>query len=477
MRLGSLSTSRVGRCSGEVGCQLREPRSAGADASADFLDGCDSSTGIWIPHTDMDDHMNTPAEADKLFTYAFPGTDQVWAFATYEELRAAISQEREAWNWLAQKMANPGGAANYRTGTSQDFQLASSIRSRVIHDFNDLDQAFSRFKENRGRYQEVTNALNILYGRRELPLSTSAKYAFISAVAQDAPLEAAVLLVHCVNFTSNELDLTLTPLLATTSVRAALFAAGYGGTEKALVTALNGTLASLQSAANSGKSEANDLIVSLKAANAEHLAAFTRMATDLETKSTEQKAALTKLQQELEAKRVAMEGENKTFNDNLRSVYAEHMKLKAPVEYWTDKAKAHDKAANRNCLAWLVGVLLYGGLAWLLATSVSQLEGSAFYKTVGLIAFLALPVIWYQRIIARLWLSNRHLSQDANERVAMCKAYLALATDKEGGKGLIEQERVIVMNALFRPSKVGVLRDDAMPSTPTNLFSKGLTGP
>jgi hypothetical protein len=68
--------------------------------------------------------------------------------------------------------------------------------------------------------------------------------------------------------------------------------------------------------------------------------------------------------------------------------------------------------------------------------------------------------VWLVRIVVRLFLSHVHLLADANERVTMANTYLALQHSKEG---LVEQDRQLILQVLFRPSTSGVVKDDGVP--------------
>lgn len=68
--------------------------------------------------------------------------------------------------------------------------------------------------------------------------------------------------------------------------------------------------------------------------------------------------------------------------------------------------------------------------------------------------------IWFLRFIARIILSSLHLRDDAAERVAMIKTFLALNESKVG----LEPEDVrMALASVFRPATSGLVKDDGVP--------------
>lgn len=76
------------------------------------------------------------------------------------------------------------------------------------------------------------------------------------------------------------------------------------------------------------------------------------------------------------------------------------------------------------------------------------------------------------RLSAKIFVSNLHLRTDADERVTMIQTYLALLREGSGPK---EDERQLVLQTLFRPSKAGFIKDEgpsAFHEIVTNALSK-----
>ncbi|WP_131762316.1 DUF6161 domain-containing protein, partial [Legionella jamestowniensis] len=119
----------------------------------------------------------------------------------------------------------------------------------------------------------------------------------------------------------------------------------------------------------------------------------------------------------------------------LEKIYRTKLSLEAPVTYWKDKQKAH----KRN-------MLLFGGLTVittigfiLLFFQFSNLFNSEasiqvpflpntytplwIMSKLLLISFVSL---WLIRLFSKIYIANMHMSQDAHERIAMLKTYLAM---------------------------------------------------
>ncbi|MCP4539940.1 MAG: hypothetical protein GY832_22600 [Chloroflexi bacterium] len=78
----------------------------------------------------------------------------------------------------------------------------------------------------------------------------------------------------------------------------------------------------------------------------------------------------------------------------------------------------------------------------------------------GLVAIIATIGVWAIRVLVRLLMSNIHLHDDAAERRTMLLTYLALLREGELPEGDVRQ---LILQALFRPSSTGIVKDDAAP--------------
>lgn len=65
-------------------------------------------------------------------------------------------------------------------------------------------------------------------------------------------------------------------------------------------------------------------------------------------------------------------------------------------------------------------------------------------------------ILWGIRLVYRVYLSERHLAQDASEKMAFAETFLAM---KERAKVSTEAE-AIVLATLFKPIQDGIIKDD-----------------
>lgn len=157
---------------------------------------------------------------------------------------------------------------------------------------------------------------------------------------------------------------------------------------------------------------------------------------------------------------------------NTEKTYIEYMKLKAPVDYWKQKSKDHEKSAKvyksyvisffpLSIILMLYFILLCG--------KYIDIHGQDLQLIVGtMILVLTTSVLWVGRILVRLFLSEHHLSIDSKERAIMAQSYLALISDGNVGSNHIDA----ILGALFRPTTDGIVKDDASPSwTPSSILA------
>jgi hypothetical protein len=159
----------------------------------------------------------------------------------------------------------------------------------------------------------------------------------------------------------------------------------------------------------------------------------------------------------------------KTEWSELKKTYDDALALRSPVTYWTKKARSH---LNLSWTYAVVAALAVGASLLVLIpeiqtmmkppTGVQDLEKwHPEYWRMAVVIASALFCVWVVRILVRLLLSNIHLHTDARERVVMIQTYLALL---RRGK-LKDEEGMFILQALFRPTPTGIVKDDAVPLT------------
>lgn len=179
----------------------------------------------------------------------------------------------------------------------------------------------------------------------------------------------------------------------------------------------------------------------------------------------------------------------------LKETYDKHMALAAPVEYWDTKRKKHRLWSGISFGAIVLGM---GTAAYFLhtelqsvgqavtaskaaaaasaakaqvagSTTIQALADSATTWHLGSFILLATLSFWFIRLLVRIFLSNLHLENDAAERVTMAKTYLALIRNDDLPKG---DNISTVLAALFRPTGDGIVKDEGVPPTTLEWFTK-----
>lgn len=166
------------------------------------------------------------------------------------------------------------------------------------------------------------------------------------------------------------------------------------------------------------------------------------------------------------------------------NTYKEFMKLKAPATYWTDKAKEHGKKEDtaRTKLLWyfpitgILGAIIFGSTAaFLLAhpdTTSSKAPIALYVVISGGLLLLSTLAFWVGRLLTKLYLSEHHLRNDAEERAVMATTYLALSHEGIA----LEADRQVVLAAMFRATPDGIVKEEGPPDMNVQgLLSKALT--
>lgn len=143
--------------------------------------------------------------------------------------------------------------------------------------------------------------------------------------------------------------------------------------------------------------------------------------------------------------------EHKASMSKIEETFTSKMKLEASKFYWDKKQSDHLVRSNKATTAWWLSLVF--GAAALVAVwyGIQSLFGMPKDGAINLThtLFYGLPVViylWILKTYATERKLNLRMADDAEERVAMVKTYLALEVE---GKTSAE-ERFIILNALFR---------------------------
>lgn len=156
---------------------------------------------------------------------------------------------------------------------------------------------------------------------------------------------------------------------------------------------------------------------------------------------------------------------------SIKRTYLESMELQAPIQYWEAKAKQHEQKVSAltkylglaACGVIALPIIALWAASWGLLPSPNLPSDAPDWAKVaasakGIVAAILFSgvAVWGLRILSKIYLSERHLAQDARERVTMITTYLALIKEK----GAPEGERGIILQAIFRSTADGIVKDD-----------------
>lgn len=163
---------------------------------------------------------------------------------------------------------------------------------------------------------------------------------------------------------------------------------------------------------------------------------------------------------------------------NTEASYKEYMKLRAPVEYWEGKARGHsikETSARRRLYGYfpVTAILMAAVFLWAASFLINHPDTAqnkapvALYVVIsGGLLLLSTIAFWVGRLLTKLYLSEHHLRNDAEERAVMTTTYLALINEAAAS----ETDRQIILNALFRATPDGIVKDEG----PTEASVQGM---
>ena len=156
---------------------------------------------------------------------------------------------------------------------------------------------------------------------------------------------------------------------------------------------------------------------------------------------------------------------NKAALGEIEQKYHDAMALGEPVKYWTKKRKKH------RIMTTVFGGMFVAYLALVIGYGFSALKdtdylsawfwANASYSLVVITLVGVGIVVALARVLLRLFMSQLHLGNDADERVTMVQTYLAL---REGGHA-DETQMQLVIDRLFQRATDGVVREELGPVT------------
>ncbi len=146
--------------------------------------------------------------------------------------------------------------------------------------------------------------------------------------------------------------------------------------------------------------------------------------------------------------------------------------LQAPVQHWQNLAAECNERAKTFGIAFvcmLVASVLVLSIYVYNAWPKESAQPVDKFWAISSLLLLAGAVTWPLRLLAKLTMSNVHLSADATERAVTIMAYLALLKESNA---IAEEDKKIVLATIFRTAATGIVHDDGAPSGGLELLSK-----
>ncbi len=377
-------------------------------------------------------------------------------FTGVEEAEDWIARERSAWEWAIS--AGDGGRAG-------------NVSTHINSFFNALSNTINRIKASQVGPDQLRNQLQTSYLSDPAPhfQSKSESGQGILAVRAEMGDEAALLaysiLGGIVGFNPRDrqhfklLTLVCSPQLLTAEARRTAARASY----RAIV------------------SQSDELVAKQKANIREFENRFEQITE--EANAHADGLLKRKLRTYVKARRRGW----RNTQDAIKSIqatektYTDYMHLRASVEYWETKAGEHETKSDTQ-RDTLLSFVKWGGAAatvvfafmFLLMLEMSGVNGlpivdlklgsgaqiptTPFVLIAGFLGTVLTALIWAARILVRNYQTERHLKIDADERRIMTMTYLALINEEAA---LPDEDRLVILNALFRQAYDGSNHDDA----------------
>lgn len=161
----------------------------------------------------------------------------------------------------------------------------------------------------------------------------------------------------------------------------------------------------------------------------------------------------------------------------LKKLYEEELALKAPAQYWEERAK--DMKSEGRLWLWglvlstIIGVICLYKLLGSIGTGEFETmfkdNGTSIKWSIVFITFITF-IAFLIRTFTKLTFSSFHLARDAQERKQLTYVYLALKENK----AVSDIDRNIVLQSIFSRADTGLLKEDSSPTMPTSIIEKAV---
>lgn len=176
--------------------------------------------------------------------------------------------------------------------------------------------------------------------------------------------------------------------------------------------------------------------------------------------------------------------QHQTKMEESENFYEKKLAVKKAVTYWSSKAQVHSRnsyifgvTSGGLIIVSLIAIIKFG--SYLISLDLRDTNGvgrklltesGALQLWVyGFFIISMTLIIWFIRLLVKVFLSNLHLLSDAKERETMIMTYLALEREE---KTLKDTDRDLILPSIFRVSTNGIIKEDSAPNSPINIITK-----
>jgi hypothetical protein len=378
-------------------------------------------------------------------------------FDTIDQLGTWLEKEWTAWSWLQKVDQNIGPTV---VALGQRIRNSNSLRNQVKQWQQPENVSVEQKEKFRAAFASHFGSADTIFSDDPIAIICGDIAHRISSKAGAGAL-ATFLNINC------NVDLEV----LRGSLEFLLYRDGIKPNSPELVQQ---TISSLVSTANEDAQKRRATLAELTAETREFLSACgaeqTKSATEFEGRTT---TSMGILKRDVD-KAVASIKETE-------AAYRDQMTLQAPVEYWQTKAASHSKDVEGS-RSRLINFTIFGtaGLIILLITLAffaswtapdKSTDSIAIYLKFAAAGAVAITIaFWIARVLLRIYLSDRHLLTDAEERVAMIKTYLALNI-----AGRVESaDRALVLAPIFRSAADGIVKEEGPDASFAGVIARAL---
>ncbi len=356
-------------------------------------------------------------------------------FENLNDFQIWLNVEREFWNWMEVLRQKNPNAHHY---INSYYQRLNQIQAHLEATLNNTN-----IPHHRGQLIQV---LQNYYQKNQLIHSSQPRAKFLKEIFEKDPAHAVYTLKFFIDRRFNQ-D---TPGEIEGSFSALLFEHNVKDSNKGETKALEELRDLWQIHLNNSKTDLTNITND-----------YANTLIKLQDQKNEEKKKFEELLGKAEKEHEQRIEKVKQRFKEIEDLYEKKLALHASIKYWGEKAKSHFRWSIGFTIATLGGFYIAGNWLYNIMRSVignATIKDLEVWK-IGLLLIAATIGVWITRVLIRLLLSNVHLWNDANERRTMIQTYLALHNE---GK-MPDQSRELILQALFRPTSTGIVKDDAAP--------------